>query len=338
MNKIKKGTIVLNVFILALLLIAAGLVLYVYVFGQRMENADYSEPQELKYHFGFVRQSGDNPYWNMVYEGALQQAEKEGVLVEAIGENLSEEYGITDRMNMAIAENVDGIMGIPDGSDKLSILFAKAVSNNIPVITLMEDEESALRSGYVGINSYEQGQAYGMLIGKISEQKKVSKVVLTNTRNQSSAVIYSSLVEYLNENGLSDQVEIIVKDISSSNIFNNKRDLQLLLDSKDMPDVIICTDYFLTISACQTLVDKNLVGRVDVLGSYVSPGLIDYIKKGTLYGTVAVNPYEIGKNAIIELVELKEAGRTNDFMTFEMMVIDQENADEYANIFKEDES
>ena len=289
-----------------------------------------------------VSPDNDNPYWDMVIEGAKMAALEQGAVVEKTGDELSKDYGINDRLSMAILEGVDGIMTVPSISPKMEELFESATELDIPIIALMENDSKGQRSGYAGINSYEQGQAYGKLLSTLVEENDIHKVVLVTNGGsneaegaRSSDVIYSSIIEYINSNNLSDTLEISVQPLNTASVFNSKRDMQSLLTKDNRPDVVICTDINATLSSLQTLVERNLVGKVFVLGSYVSPELIDYIQKGTLYGTVAVDPYELGRVALNALVELAEYGRTNDYMPLEMLLIDRDNVSEYAEIFGE---
>ena len=304
--------------------------------------SDSDNENKYNYHFSMVIDSADNPYWDIVYKSAENKAKQMDSILEIAATSLPETYSLYDKLNMAIAEKVDGIIVVPDGSDVINSMISNATNeSDINVISLMENDSPCGRNGYIGINSYDQGIAYGSLLSQLASKRDSLNVVLLKpgskqiqtSENYSSNVIYSGLVEYINSNNLSDKIQITIESINQVSTFNCKRDIQQLLSVENPPDVIICSDYLFTISACQIVVDRNLVGNVQILGSYISKDILDYIQKGTMYGTVAVDPYKLGEVAIEEMIELKTINRTNDYMALEMLTIDQNNINEYINMF-----
>lgn len=313
----------------------------------QMAGGESEGENSYRYHFAMVVDTGDNPYWEMVFAGASQQAASEDAFVELMGSQLSEEYALNDRLQMAIAARVDGIFVVPDGSDRGNQLIrdASGMTREVPVLTVMENDSNSGRNGYVGINSYEQGQAYGRLLEQLAGETSVGSVVILtgsarteeNNGDYSSDIIYSSLVEYLSEHQLNGKIAVSTQTINHASIFNTKRDIQRLLRQKEATDVVICPDYQFTLTACQVAVEQNLVGQVDLLGSYISEDVLDYVQKGTLYGTVAVDPYELGRTCVDELIELNLLGRTNDYTPLEMMTIDQSNVKQYREQYLEEQ-
>ena len=327
----------------ALLIVAAGLVFYVNFKISQLQSITSDMPSYVDYHFAMVSPDNDNPYWDMVIEGARLAAKEQGAIIEKTGDELSEDYDINDRLSMAICEGVDGIMTVPAISERMDDLFRMAADKEIPVIALMENDNQGLRSGYAGINSYEQGKAYGELLASLSEKDEIHNVVLVSNKvsggeegTHSGDVIYSSIVEYINTHDMADEIDITVQTLNTASVFNSKRDMQSLLSRESRPDVVICTDINATMSSAQTLVEKNLVGKVYILGSYVSPEILDYIQKGTIFGTIAVDPYELGEVSLNALIELSRDGRTNDYMPLEMLVINKENVADYEQMFEEE--
>lgn len=340
--KTKKMQITIILVISVLLIVTFAVIIWANRVISMLTENENENTNKYNYHFAMVVENYDNPFWELVYSGALEKAQEENVIVEMTGTDFVEEYGLVDRMRMAISSGVDGAFVASDGSSYISDLIQNATQKEIPVLSMMENDSTSGRSGYVGINCYEQGQAYGKLIKDINESQEVHNVVLLSSSNRnedgdySSALIYSSIVEYLNKNELSEDITITIEDVNRASVFNSKRDIQQLLDKDGAPEILICTDYLFTMSTCQVVVDRNMVGKVKILGSYLSKDVLDYIQKGTLYGTVAVDPYELGEVCVSEMLELMEIGRTNDYMTIEMMTIDKSNVAEYRQKYLEE--
>lgn len=301
-------------------------------------NHDRGTEQTFRYHFAMVVDSTDSSYWDMVYQGAQEAAAQKDAYVEQMEEQMRASYDLEDELRMSFAAKVDGIFLVPDGSEEIGELLEKNTqeANPIPVLTVMEQDSGSARAGYVGINAYEQGRSYGTLVGTLWEEKGVSSVTLLSPagkkRRQSSGSdlngIYSGFMEVLSENGLNQEIEVNVAAVNDASIFNCKRDIRSLLNAEKAPDVLICPDDLFTSSACQVVVEQNLVGKVALLGGYVDADVLDYIQKGTLYASVAVDPYALGRICVEHLLEANEEGRTSDYTVLEMLIIDQSNAKE----------
>ena len=95
------------------------------------------------------------------------------------GKTSSKDYSLFDKLNMAIAEKVNGIIIASDGSDTINSLIVDAASqNDIDIISLMENDLGYGRNGFIGINNYDQGNAYGYLLSNIIGDKNELEVAL----------------------------------------------------------------------------------------------------------------------------------------------------------------
>ncbi|MDD3334806.1 MAG: substrate-binding domain-containing protein [Eubacteriales bacterium] len=335
-------TLLISVFVVAMLVALINMQARIGSLPGTQTEAGHS----YRYHFAMVVNSDETPFWQFVYTGAQQRAAQQDAYVELMGSNLNEYYAVSDQFQMAAYAGVDGIFIVPDGEDYTNELIGRAVQSSTaptPVLTLMENDSNSGRSGYVGINNYEQGGAYGRLIAEIAETKSIRSVMLlaNATRGEdqkggySGDVIYSSLIESLNKSGLGDTITVDVRAVDHQNVFACEKDIKLLFQSGEVPDVLICPDYRFTISAAQVLVDQNLVAQVSLLGASLSREILEYVSKGTISAVVTVDPYQLGSVSVDEMIELMQNGRTNDFTALETILINQDNVDEYALAFAE---
>jgi ribose transport system substrate-binding protein len=76
-------------------------------------------------------------------------------------------------------------------------------------------------------------------------------------------------------------------------------------------NTIVFTDSSDTIAAAQTLVDMNLVGRVQVIGFGADPGVLENIRKGIVACSVVINSERIGYEAVRSLTALRTTGYTS---------------------------
>ena len=341
-NKRRLGRRVLLLCLLILAALVALITLQARI--NSLPGAELETGERYRYHFAMVVDNDETPFWQLVHEGAQQRAAELDAYVELIGGSLTEYYGVNEQLQIAAYAGVDGIFVVPDGDEATNRMIGKIVQSKtkpIPVLTLMENDSNSGRSGYVGINNYEQGIAYGELIVNLAKDKEIHNVMLlaNSARSEdqkggySGDVIYSSLVEYLTKNGLDQTITVSVRAVNHQNVFACEKDIKLIFQQEDVPDVLICPDYRFTVGAAQVLVDQNLVGKVSLLGASLSRDILEYVGKGTIAAIVTIDPYQLGRISVDEMIELLQSGRTNDFTALETMLIDHANVNEYVQAY-----
>ena len=281
-------------------------------------------------HFAMVVDDGDDPFWASVYTAALQDARDCGAYLELTGSGLSGSYDLQERMRMAIAQQVDGILVYPDGSEGMTQLIEEAAEREIPVVTLMEDDPNSSRQAHVGGNNYDQGQEYGHLIGQLcreqGEELQRVTVLLDSSRSTSQEILYSAILEACEELPLTIQAVTV----DSTNSFSAEEAIRdLIMSGEERPDLLVCLNNMDTISAYQAVVDYNRVGQVRIIGNYDSSHTLTAIQKGIIYATVTVDPQQLGQQAIASLDEYLSYGRTSGYTTVDQIVITQETVEDY---------
>jgi ribose transport system substrate-binding protein len=76
-------------------------------------------------------------------------------------------------------------------------------------------------------------------------------------------------------------------------------------------NTIAFTDPADTAAAAQTLVDMNLVGRIQIIGFGSDPAVLENIRKGIVSCSVAINSERIGYEAVKSLTALRTTGYTS---------------------------
>lgn len=67
---------------------------------------------------------------------------------------------------------MDGIILEADGSDEEQELIQEASDADIPVVTVLTDDSSSARISFVGLNSYQLGNAYTeQILGLLKEHE-----------------------------------------------------------------------------------------------------------------------------------------------------------------------
>jgi len=132
-----------------------------------------------------ITQELDTPFWNLVGQGAIQQAREENVQLEVWGSYGNNKDDFLKKMEVAIHSKVDGIIvqGLDDEAFK-ELTKIKAAFYGIPVITVANDvpAEESLRKTYVGSDQYQAGKMVARQL--LKEMGTSGEVVILGDQQQ----------------------------------------------------------------------------------------------------------------------------------------------------------
>lgn len=330
-----KKKVWINSFIIILILI------FILVLGRSIFlNTKTAKSSSAKYdrHYAMITGTGDDEFWDKVYDSAKTQGEKSGAYVERFGSNLSENNSRNELLQMAIWANVDGIIVSADEDSETIELIDEAVKDGIPVVTVLNDSTGSTRQCFVGNNSYNLGQEYGLQIQELletkdspTEEKPATVMVLVDQSGLDSSqnLILLGIRETLEKNLGSDYpVQVETKLVDNEGEFSseeNIRDIFLVKDD-ELPDICVCLSEIYTRCAYQAVVDYNKVGTVDILGFYDSQEILEGVSKGIVSSTISVDTKQMGSYCVEALDEYIETGYTNGYMSVDTSLIDSVEA------------
>jgi ribose transport system substrate-binding protein len=303
-----------------------------------MEQIDLEETRKMrtyKKHYVLIADEKDSMLWQSVYEAALQEAASCDAYLELIQPDDNEEYTLVDRLQISIASQVDGIILRPDGTAEVRALIDEAVEGGIPVVTILSDDSASLRTSFVGLNSYQMGDAYTAQALQFLNPDTTEIMLLVDSENQDSGanLIYSQIVKQMEQEKTAQQtVNVTAYPVDSSTDFNMEEVIRdIFVNGTTLPDVMICLNEVVTECAYQALLDYNEVGNTSIIGFYYSDLILDAIKKGTIPATIALNPEEIGTYSISALEDYLSLGYASDYYSVGMTVITSENVSSFKS-------
>ena len=110
--------------------------------------------------------------WDSIYESASQAAKDADAYLELIEPGHDSNYSQADYLRIGIASQVDGIILEADGSEEEQELIQEASDADIPVVTVLTDDSSSARISFIGLNSYQLGNAYTeQILGLLKEHE-----------------------------------------------------------------------------------------------------------------------------------------------------------------------
>ncbi len=305
-------------------------------YGQRKlagaEKENLAQAKEYEKHYVLIARDRTTSFWQSVYDNAKEEAEANNIYLEQVGSNLSQDYTMEDYLRISIASKVDGIIVCPDGSDNVKELINEAVKNNIPVVTVLNDDIDTKRASFVGINSYELGQVYGeQIVKKVnSDTKKIYILFHSAASNSMNDVIFNQIKKKLNENLKGNDILIQPYYITDNKEFDSEEAIRdLFISQEAIPDILVCMEEVDTECACQAIVDYNKVGEVTIIGSYSSDIILEAIRKDLASVTVAVDTKQLGKQSVQALLEYEQMGYVNNYYNADIHIIDKNNVNSY---------
>lgn len=222
----------------------------------------------------------------------------------------------------------DGIIIRSDASQEVNDLIAEAKEQDIPVVSVIDDY-SGQTQDYVGVSSYDVGQAYGQLVLDLQKTDEVQKVTILQTAEDSENTIRSveaSLLEVL-----PDEIALDRKIIEGSDTFSIEENIQDFILSEDAPDVLICMSTVAAICAYHIVVDCNRAGDIQLLVNYATGEILDAIEKGGIFASVSLDTQKLGSSCVQCLDDLVCEGKKSSYRSIPLKVITIDNVAEYRS-------
>ena len=305
-----------------------------------LETSKTLEYEKYEKHYVLITSQTDLPFWESVYEEAKLEAKKYNAYVEYMGKALSETYSTEELLRIAIDCAVDGIIIEANESLEMTELIDEAEEKGIAVITALRDSPKSQRQSFVGVNNYNLGQIYGEQVLKICNEETKRILVLMDSRNSDSSqnMIYSSIKETIQKGAPKGRhLDIQSITVNNENAFSSEEAIRdIIMDTNNLPDIMICLSSIDTQCAYQAVVDHNKVGRINILGSYNSLDILSNVQKEIIHSTISINAKQMGVLCLQALNEYKNIGRVSNYLPVDTQLITLHNVNYYLEIKKQE--
>lgn len=330
----KKSTLTVFFIIVGCMLFLSGIWIY---FQKKLDQVDLGEGEgasSYAKHYLMISGEENTLMRDSIYESASQAAKDADAYLELIEPGHDSNYSQADYLRIGIASQVDGIILEADGSEEEQELIQEASDADIPVVTVLTDDSSSARISFIGLNSYQLGNAYTeQILGLLKEHENTQVLLLSNSQSktQETNLIYYQIKKELEEKKKDYQtVTISEYNIDSSSGFDTEEFVRdIFVSEENLPDVLVCMDEVVTECVYQALVDYNQVGNVDVVGFYYSDVILDGISKGIISSAIALDMDEIGRYSVNALEEFSSLGHTSNYYSVGQHVIIRSNVGAY---------
>lgn len=330
-KKLLIATIVTGTLLVAIIIFT---IVFFYVNVRHTKNLlDSSNFETYDNYYVMISDNRDSDFWKNIYEGALEEGENSGAYIEKMGDAIGGDMTKVDMLRIAIDSNVDGIILEGDGTQEVDKMIEEAKAEDIPVVTVADDSANSNRISYVGASGYNMGKEYGDQLVKCIQEKSLEKckvlILFDDTQaNSFQSVIITAISESLDKNEMGENVTISSKTVSTDKEYAAEEEIRdIFVGDEEIPDVIISLSEKNTVCASQTVVDYNMVGRVEILGYYISPAIKNSIEKNIIRSSIVVDTKQMGKYAVEAINEYKESGYASEIYMIDTQLIDSTNLD-----------
>lgn len=330
--------------IIYLVLIAALVVLFSFTFvlsgfyiGNNEATISISSKQEQNvkkpdFHFVFIAQSTDDPFWQSVRKGAFEAGKEHNITIEFNGPRFTNIEEQLKYLDIAIASRVDGIATHVLEEKQFSPLIDKAAAYNIPVVTMENDARGSKRVAFIGTTSFMAGTEAGKMLAEATKGKARVAIILNSYSNDGEDVLQNLKVSGFKD-VVSNYPEVEVQTVQSSRIglFSAEEVTKEILNRFPDVNAIFCTNSKDTLGAVEVIVDANRVGDITIIGYGDLPDILRYVESEVIYGTVVGDPVKIGYESVKSLVEVKKKNRTSSYVDTGVFSVNKENISTYKS-------
>jgi len=287
--------------------------------------------KKFDYHFVIIAENTKDPFWTSIKKGVERASEDFNVAVEFNGPDVSNAEEQKKAMDIAIASKVDGIAVYVWDEQQTGELINYAVEQEIPAVTVGTDAKESMRSAFIGVNSYNEGNQLGRMIpAAIGDHGEVVILVSSNPigRKVNQNLIISGINDVIKNY---PDIKITTIEYNNLNVLDLEDTIRNILNSMPELDAIVCTTATETTAVAQRLIDLNKVGH-KIIGYGNSPEILRYIDREVIFGAVSADFEQMGYDTVRALVDIKQKGRTSAYFMADLQVITKKNVSQYMGV------
>ena len=256
-------------------------------------------PRDLKT-VTFINPLPDFPAWRVIGDCMKKEAQAKGLTFSESGPTGSAADGqyMVDRMQQAIANNIDAIVTFPLTVDQFDPVFAEAKKAGIYVVTT-EGGQTKNHDVNVGTSFKDFGELAAQTIGKIGTPQVVGFITSSSTGPDQTFI--DSFTAYAQAH---PELKITIADTRYDGADPTKSaDLAAAMLTAH-PDInhLVTNEGAITQPLAALLEQKGLKGKVYITSNSIYGGSVEGMKAGYVYSFLLQDMCGIGTQAIDALI------------------------------------
>jgi len=230
-------------------------------------------------------------YWNVVNKGAEEAGEELGYEIKCSApeseKNIDEQISL---INKAVADKSDAIVIAPINGNDMNEAIQKAVDSGITVVTI--DSKCTLDDMiYIGTDNNTAGNTAGREAKNLLNGSKKVAVIALSESSEVSIERAGGFAEIFESDS---EVNIVETKYCNADTETAKQQTIELLEKYPDLELIYGVNQNATLGICEAVSEKNLAGKVKIIGFDSCEDEINYVNDGVLNGFIVQNPYNMG--------------------------------------------
>ncbi len=290
--------------------------------GSKTDAADAADTQGSTYQVGVILKTTSSEYWSYVIAG-VEQAEADLGNVEVDVRGASSDTAFDEQLNMVEtvvgSDMMQALALAPLQADQVKLALANA---EMPILAIDTNFDGA--QTFIGTAHEDAAYQGGKYVAeKIGKGGKVA--VLANIQGETTSESrVAGYVRALEEGGC----EILTTQYTDGVGDKAVSVMEGVLSANPALDAVVCCADDVALGASRAIASAGREGIIVCGFDGISSG-VQAVIDGRISCTVAQDPYNMGYQAVVSLVDALEGETLPEFIDTGCNVITPENAEEY---------
>jgi len=279
----------------------------------------------------FVNPLVGNPVFTSEENGFKRAAEEFKFNLKIIGPSMIDDAQMVQAVENALAQRPDAIATVPYNFSALQNTYKKIAATGIPVFNSSSDSPEATRVAYVGTDNTAYGIQAADILAKQTGGKGQVAIMLVRLDVSNQLAQKKAFEARLAEKYKGMRVVITEQDGGDALAAVQK--FKDIFKAHPTVNAVLCLDSVASDAIAVAVRESKLVGKVTVLAIDDNASILDNIRKGVIWGTMAQNFYKMGYLSgkyIVDKLNGKPVPSITDSGT---VLITKENVDTYKDAF-----
>lgn len=270
-------------------------------------------------------------YWQAVKRGADDAGKQFGASI--IWNGPSEEGSGVNQENQivedAITKKVDGIVVAP--IDRMALVQAidKAVPQKIPVVIFDSDAQTKNRISFVATDNYHGGVLAAQRMGQLVSGKVEVGEVPVQANSQSTEDREKGFEETIKKSF--PNITVVRSQYGQSDRTISMNVANDMLTRHPKMVAVFGSNETSAVGALNAIRNRQLAGKVKIVGFDSAPTLTDALKSGDIDSLVVQNPYKMGFEGVKAVVDFKAGRKVDPRIDTGVTLITKANMNDPAN-------
>ncbi|MDI3548567.1 MAG: ribose transport system substrate-binding protein [Halanaerobiales bacterium] len=277
------------------------------------------------YVFGYAVQDLGNQYWVTVAEGVKDRAAELGnvevIVLDARTDPARELANVED----LIQKKVDAILLSPWDPGPATSAVEAANRAGIPVLVLDVGVDGGKIETFIVSDNLEGGRIAGEYIAELIGGEGEVAHIQCQLGYKIPALRGEGFTQVMEEKG----IKIVAKQPADSQRALGMTVMQNMLQAHPEIDAVFAENDEMALGAYEAIRAARLEDKIKVVGFDGTADALQSIKEGKLAGSVAQQPYEMGKMGVDAAIKFLNGEELPEVTYVPVKLITKENVDEY---------